>query len=106
MGELLELLKKTSEEEQKKKEVEYIKKLQAEGKVVALDLPAPKKYSGYGYHGGGRPKKAESEKTKYVTISIAGSPEEVEQIRRKASESGKTLSRYIIDTIIGESATK
>lgn len=59
-----------------------------------------KKYVGYGYHGGGRPKKAESEKTIYKTISVAGSPEEIEQIREMAQVENKTVSRFIIESIL------
>ena len=59
-----------------------------------------KKYVGYGYHGGGRPKKAESEKTIYKTISVAGSPEEIEQIREMAQAENKTVSRLIIESIL------
>ena len=59
-----------------------------------------KKYVGYGYHGGGRPKKAESEKTIYKTISVAGSPEEIEQIREMAQAENKTVSRFIIESIL------
>lgn len=62
-----------------------------------------KKYTGRGgYHGGGRPKKAESEKKIYKTISIAGSPEEIEQIRKLAQAENKTVSRFLIDTILEE----
>lgn len=60
-----------------------------------------KKYTGRGgYHGGGRPKKAESEKKIYKTISIAGSPAEIEQIRKLAIEENKTISRFIIEKIL------
>lgn len=59
-----------------------------------------KKYVGYGYHGGGRPKKAESGKTIYKTISVAGSPEEIEQIREMAQAENKTVSRFIIESIL------
>ena len=59
-----------------------------------------KKYVGYGYHGGGRPKKAESEKTIYKTISVAGSFEEIEQIREMAQAENKTVSRFIIESIL------
>lgn len=62
-----------------------------------------KKYTGRGgYHGGGRPKKAENEKKIYKTISIAGSPAEIEQIRTLAQAENKTVSRFVIDTILEE----
>lgn len=59
-----------------------------------------KKYVGYGYHGGGRPKKSENEKTVYKTISIAGSPEEIKKIRELAESEKKTISRFIIEKIL------
>lgn len=60
-----------------------------------------KKYTGRGgYHGGGRPKKAENEKTVYKTLSIAGSPEEIEQIRKMAKEENKTVSRFVIESVL------
>ena len=59
-----------------------------------------KKYVGYGYHGGGRPKKAESEKTIYKTISIAGNPEEINKIKELAKSENKTVSRFIIEKIL------
>lgn len=60
-----------------------------------------KKYFGRGgWHGGGRPKKAESEKTVYKTLSIAGSPEEIEEIKEMAKAENKTISRFIIEKIL------
>lgn len=53
-----------------------------------------------GYHGGGRKKKAESEKKVFVTSSISGSPEEMTALKQKAKENGKTLSRFVIETIL------
>lgn len=72
-------------------------------------MPAPnydtfmaeaKKYQGYGYHGGGRPKKEESEKTVYRTLSIAGNPEEIEQIKNLAKAENKTVSRFVIERVL------
>ena len=61
-----------------------------------------KQYSGYGYHGGGRPKKAENEKTVFKTISIAGRPEEIEKIKEMAKAEGKNVSRFLIDMALKE----
>ena len=36
---------------------------------------------------------------KYVTISIAGYREDIAAIRKRAKKEGKTVSRYVIDTI-------
>jgi hypothetical protein len=57
-----------------------------------------KKYVGYGYHGGGRPKA--KVKVKYQTISIAGHPEEIEKLKEKAREANKTVSAYVLDILI------
>ena len=49
-----------------------------------------KKYSGYGYHGGGR--KSEG---KTANIAIRCKPEELENIKRNARDAGMTMSEYI-----------
>lgn len=51
------------------------------------------KYSGYGYHGGGRKPTGK----KYKTISFSCSPEEYEQIRELIEKSGKRHSRFFVD---------
>lgn len=56
-----------------------------------------KKYSGYGYHGGGRPKK--DAEARRCTISISGTPSEIAELKKLAQESGKTVSRFILDNI-------
>ncbi|MCQ2584479.1 MAG: hypothetical protein MJ185_02720 [Treponema sp.] len=63
-----------------------------------LEEGEEKKYSGYGYHGGGRPKKDEEARRK--TISISGTPTEVEKLKELAEAAGKTVSRYIFDNLI------
>lgn len=55
-----------------------------------------KKYSGYGYHGGGRKPTG----IKRVSINISGQPEEIELLKKKASEAGKNVSRFILDMVI------
>lgn len=60
-----------------------------------------KKYIGRGgWRGGGCLKKAESEKTVYKTMSIAKSPEEIEEIRKLAKKQNKTVSRFIIESVL------
>lgn len=54
-------------------------------------------YRGYGYHGGGRPRKGEEAKRK--TVSISGTSAEVELLKQKAEEAGKTVSRFIFDNL-------
>lgn len=67
-------------------------------KEVYREIPH---YTGRGgYHGGGRPKKEENEKTIYKTISIAGNPEEIEEIKEMAKAENKTISRFIIEKIL------
>ena len=55
-----------------------------------------KKYTGYGYHGGGRPRKSEADKAKYVTTTICGSPENVERLKQHARREGLTVSRFVL----------
>lgn len=71
-----------------------------------MESEKPKKYSGYGYHGGGRPKGSPNKgtelgrKTIFKTASISGSPEEIEALKKLAEQSGKSFSRFIIETIL------
>ena len=52
-----------------------------------------KKYTGYGYHGGGRPRKPASEKAQ--TVSISGKPAEVEHLRECAQREGVSVSTFV-----------
>lgn len=54
------------------------------------------KYSGYGYHGGGR-RKGSGAGTRRVSFCVSCQPEELERIKELAAEAGKTVSRYLID---------
>lgn len=56
-----------------------------------------KQYTGYGYHGGGRPRKDKEARRK--TISISGTPTEIENLKKLAKESGKTVSRFVLDNL-------
>lgn len=51
------------------------------------------KYSGYGYHGGGRKPTG----VKRVTFSVSCQPEELEKVKALAAESGKSVSRFLLD---------
>lgn len=51
-----------------------------------------KKYSGYGYHGGGRKPTGR----KYKTFSFSCSPEEYEKIKAKIAESGLKPSHFFV----------
>ena len=62
-----------------------------------MENKTEKKYSGYGYHGGGRKKIPDSEKIIYKNITVSGKPEELEEIKQKAKAAKKTVSRYLID---------
>lgn len=50
-----------------------------------------KKYSGYGYHGGGR----KATGIKRVSICISGQPEEIEKLKQQAAAENMTVSSYI-----------
>ncbi|MCQ2592397.1 MAG: hypothetical protein MJ188_06390 [Treponema sp.] len=56
-----------------------------------------KKYSGYGYHGGGRPRK--DKEARRVTTSISGTPSEINLLKERAAQAGKTVSRYVLDDL-------
>ena len=47
-----------------------------------------KKYSGYGYHGGGR----KATGIKRVSICISGQPEQIEKLKQQAAQEEKTVS--------------
>lgn len=68
-----------------------------------MEAEKPKKYSGYGYHGGGR-KKGSGEGTKRVSFSISCQPEELEKVKALAEASGKSVSRFLLDLAIGAKA--
>ncbi len=52
-----------------------------------------KKYSGYGYHGGGR-KKTE---TGRVRFQVSCQPSEEKIIREKAEKAGLSLSKFLVE---------
>ena len=54
---------------------------------------AEKKYSGYGYHGGGR----KATGIKRVSICISGQPEQIEKLKKIAAQEGKTVSAFIFE---------
>ena len=54
------------------------------------------KYSGYGYHGGGR-KKGCGNGTKRVSFCVSCQPEELERLKELVKASGKTTSRFLLD---------
>ena len=61
-------------------------------------LNEEKKYTGRGgYHGGGRPRKDEEARRK--TISISGTPKEIKNLKKLSKESGKTVSRFVLDNL-------
>lgn len=57
-----------------------------------------KKYSGYGYHGGGRKPTGR----KVVTVSFSALPEEAAAIRARAQRLGQTVSRYLVSLALEE----
>lgn len=56
------------------------------------------KYSGYGYHGGGR----KATGRKYKTFSFSCSPEEYEQIKADIAASGLKASSYFVQKLLGK----
>lgn len=58
--------------------------------------------------GRGRPKGSPNKgtelgrKTIFKSLTIAGSPAEIEEISRKARDAGKSASRYLIDLALGK----
>ena len=56
-----------------------------------------KKYSGYGYHGGGRKPKGEEPKT--TTMSIVCTASERAKIKELAKNSGLSISGFVLAAI-------
>ena len=54
-----------------------------------------KKYSGYGYHGGGR----KATGIKRVSICISGQPEQIEKLKQQAAAANMTVSAYIFQLV-------
>ena len=52
-----------------------------------------KKYSGYGYHGGGR----KATGIKRVSICISGQPEQIEKLKKMAAQEEKTVSAFVFE---------
>ena len=56
--------------------------------------------------GQGRPKGSPNKntelgrKTIFQTVSVSGKPEEIEALKKLAAESGKSLSRFVIEFIL------
>lgn len=58
-----------------------------------------KKYKGYGYHGGGRKPSSPDGQPRRTTMTISGTRSEIEALRKLAKIAGKSVSRYVIETI-------
>ena len=56
------------------------------------------KYSGYGYHGGGRKKTGRIKL--FVNTTISGTAEEITALKIAAKAASKTVSRYVLDTLL------
>lgn len=54
------------------------------------------KYSGYGYHGGGRKPTG----VRRVSFPVSCQPEELEQVKSLAAQAGKTVSRFLLDAVL------
>lgn len=55
-----------------------------------------KKYTGYGYHGGGRKKMSESGR-KQMQLSLQQN--EIDFIKSKAAEAGLPVSRFVMECV-------
>lgn len=53
------------------------------------------KYIGYGYHGGGRKKTGRLKI--FSSITISGTPDEIEKIKELAKKNNKSVSRFLIE---------
>ncbi len=58
-----------------------------------MESRSEKKYSGYGYHGGGRKPTG----VKRVSFSVSCQPEELEKVKALAGAAGKSISRFLLD---------
>lgn len=58
-----------------------------------------KKYTGYGYHGGGR--KAKGDEPRTCTMSIVCTQSEKARIKELAKEADKKISTFCIEKILG-----
>jgi hypothetical protein len=56
-------------------------------------MAGEKKYSGYGYHGGGR----KATGIKRISICISGQPEQIEKLKKMAAREEKTVSAFILE---------
>lgn len=63
-----------------------------------------KKKRGGARAGAGRP--ATGRQTVFKTTAISGSPEEIEALKKLAGDAGKSLSRFVIESILGDSLAK
>lgn len=60
--------------------------------MVCKIMAEEKKYTGYGYHGGGR----KATGIKRVAICISGQPEQIEKLKQQAAAENMTVSAYIL----------
>ena len=62
--------------------------------------------------GGGRPKGSPNKgtelgrKTIFKSMTVSGSPAEIDEIKRLAAERGKSVARFVIESILGDSFPK
>lgn len=61
-----------------------------------LNMETEKKYQGYGYHGGGRPRKSENGR---VHLQLSYTEEQKEEIKNLAAELNVTVSQLVLDAI-------
>ena len=61
--------------------------------IIIMTEQKEKKYSGYGYHGGGR----KATGIKRVSICISGQPEQIKKLKQQAAQEEKTVSAFILE---------
>lgn len=61
------------------------------------------KYSGYGYHGGGRKKRSESGRKNFA---LSLQQEEIDFIKAEAEKSGMKYSRFVMEAVRFYSKTR
>ncbi|MGN0730346.1 MAG: hypothetical protein ACI4MA_00385 [Treponema sp.] len=58
-----------------------------------------KKYHGYGYHGGGRKKIPDEEKTVYKTFSINVTPRYLEVLKKLAKQNNVSVNKLVTEAV-------
>lgn len=63
-------------------------------------MTSEKKYTGYGYHGGGRKPSSPDGQPRRTSMTISGTKTEIEALRKLSQNAGKSTSRYVIERVL------